>query len=278
MQKAPAAPPQPPFLLLSVLCPSLHFPHLCLCLCISLSLTLFSAASRPGDISTHTFSVLPIHSGGSSPHPSYSARLPAFAFLVPPDPCIPLSFQSLLGYLPSHGCENKQRPRSWRASRRRGQQGSALSLSLCVEAGPVYTGWPCLHLQRWNWRTRFSRDGLQRRPVFQPLACSEPRFAPEKRCSEGTYGPSRGKPVLQRPGVLWGGRRVGDRILQLGDMVTPPHRCPQTASQGCRPALSFLLAAGDGELKRTRVPGFPLLVWAGGSTAPGWRFREQCRA
>ena len=184
------------------LCPSLRFPHLCLCLCISLSLTLFSVTSPPRDVSNHTLlgSTHPVQR--LLPAPLLLCLAPCFYLSCPTRPLCPPLISVSLGLPPVPQLKKETEAQVLERQQKAGATGlSPLSL---------WAGWPCLHLHRWSWRTRFSRDGLQREPGLQLLACSEPWFAPEKRCSEGTYGPSRGKPVPQRPGVLWGGGRVGD--------------------------------------------------------------------
>lgn len=124
-------------------------------------------------------------------------------------------------------------------------------LALSTQAGPVYT----------------CRDGTGE-PGSPEMGCRDGLCSshlpalnlglPLKNAAQRALWPflwkTRAAKAWSSLGRAWGG---GLNPSTEG-MVTPPHRCPQMASQGCRPALSLLLAAGDGELKRTWVPGFPL--------------------
>lgn len=214
----------------------------------------------------------PIKSGGSSPHPSYSAWLPAFAFLVPPDP----SHFSLSWATSPPTAEKINRGQVLERQEKVGGNRAQPSLfagrlALSTQAGPVYT----------------CRDGTGE-PVSPEMGCRDGLCSshlpalnlglPLKNAAQRALWPFLWKTRAAKAWSSLGRARGGGLNPSTEGMVTPPHRCPQMASQGCRPAVSLLLAAGDGELKRTWVPGFPLSVWTGRSTASGWRFREQCRA
>lgn len=191
----------PPPALRSLFVPLSAFPisvsvSASLCLCLS-----FLSPLPPGCKQPHS----------SRFHPSSPAAPPRTPLTLPGSLLLPfLSHRPLCPPLISVSLGLPPLPRLRKETEAQvlERQQKAGATGLCPLS--LRAGWPCLHLQRWSWRTRFSRDGLQRRPGLQLLACSEPWFAPEKRCSEGTYGPSRGKPVPQRPGVFWGGGRVGD--------------------------------------------------------------------